>query len=247
MDHEVLKRQFRRTVRCRRTLALLDLVVDASNPQEPVAWHFPGDDLWTPHLRRHGLPLGNQTSQFFANVYLDPLDLVVKERLRCPHYVRYVDDLALFAPDHATARRWLAAVEDEAGLLRLRLHEGKSRAYNTRDGVTFLGVRFWPGRRRLATENVRRARRRLRRMIKAVRAGTLRREEAVLRWAGWRGHAREGRAEALAGRLVQQARIWMAEGGNARPCGAGRWLEQSSPERPFGEPQQEPTRQQEHQ
>ena len=54
---------------------------------------FPGDDLFTPSERRRGLPLGNQTSQFFANVYLDPLDHFVTDRLGLG-YVRYVDDCA---------------------------------------------------------------------------------------------------------------------------------------------------------
>ena len=58
----------------------------------------PGDDLFTPSERRRGLPIGNQTSQFFANVYLDPLDHFVKDRLGLS-YVRYVDDFLVFADD----------------------------------------------------------------------------------------------------------------------------------------------------
>ena len=49
---------------------------------------FPGDDLFTPAERRRGLPLGNQTSQFFANVYLDPLDHFITDRLGLS-YVRF--------------------------------------------------------------------------------------------------------------------------------------------------------------
>ena len=73
MDHEVLKADLRRRIACRRTLAVLDRIVDASNPQEPVNLYYPGDDLFTPFERRRGLPIGNLTSQLFANVYLDPL------------------------------------------------------------------------------------------------------------------------------------------------------------------------------
>ena len=93
IDHEVLKADLRRRIACRRTLAVLDRIVDASNPQEPVHLYYPGDDLFTPYERRRGLPIGNLTSQLFANVYLDRFDHFVTEVLRAP-YVRYVDDCA---------------------------------------------------------------------------------------------------------------------------------------------------------
>jgi RNA-directed DNA polymerase len=101
IDHAILKSDFRRRIACPSTLALLDLIVDCSNPQEPVALYFDGDDLFDPFRRRRGLPIGNLTSQFFANLYLDGFDHFVTEVLRAP-YVRYVDDFALFADDPAT-------------------------------------------------------------------------------------------------------------------------------------------------
>ena len=92
IDHTILKRDLRRRIACPRTLALADRIVDASNPQEPVHLHFPGDDLFAPFQRRRGLPIGNLTSQVFANVYLDGLDHFCKEVLRARGYLRYVDD-----------------------------------------------------------------------------------------------------------------------------------------------------------
>ena len=103
IDHEVLKADLRRRIACQRTLAVLDHIVDASNPQEPVHLYYPGDDLFTPFERRRGLPIGNLTSQLFANVYLDRFDHFVTEVLRAP-YLRYVDDFALFADDPGPAR-----------------------------------------------------------------------------------------------------------------------------------------------
>ena len=98
IDHAILKSDFRRRVSCPSTLALLDLIVDGSNPQEPVHLYFDGDDLFSPFRRRRGLPIGNLTSQFFANLYLDRFDHFATEVLRAP-YVRYVDDFALFHED----------------------------------------------------------------------------------------------------------------------------------------------------
>ncbi len=79
---------------CNLTLSLIDTIIDHSNPQVYVFEYFTGDDLFTPFERRRGLPIGNLTSQFFANYYLNPLDHFVKEKLKCQGYIRYVDDCA---------------------------------------------------------------------------------------------------------------------------------------------------------
>ena len=88
IDHQVLKTLLARALKCRRTLDLAGRIIDGSNEQEEIIQHFTGDHLFTPVERRHGLPLGNQTSQFFANVYLDPLDRYVNEVLRPACYIR---------------------------------------------------------------------------------------------------------------------------------------------------------------
>ncbi|MEO0809989.1 MAG: reverse transcriptase domain-containing protein [Pseudomonadota bacterium] len=105
IDHLILKQEFRRRLACERTLALLDLIVDCSNRQEPVALHYQGDDLFAPYQRRRGLPIGNLTSQFCANLYLDTFDHWVSEQLRAP-YLRYVDDFALFHDDPDVLGAW---------------------------------------------------------------------------------------------------------------------------------------------
>ncbi|MGH6934889.1 MAG: RNA-dependent DNA polymerase, partial [Methylocella sp.] len=84
IDHAILKAEFRRRIACSRTLALMDMIVDRSNAQEPVNLYFDRDDLFAPFRRRRGLPIGNLTSQFFANLYLDGFDHFATEVLRAP-------------------------------------------------------------------------------------------------------------------------------------------------------------------
>ncbi len=81
MDHEILKTQVARKIKDPDVLWLVGRTIDGSNPQEEVQHYFPGDDLFTPGERTRGIPIGNQTSQFFANVYLDPLDHFIN-----PHF-----------------------------------------------------------------------------------------------------------------------------------------------------------------
>ena len=74
IDRKILKSLIRRKLKCPDTLWLIDLILDSSSPQEPVVEYFPGDDLLVPVQRPKGLPIGNLTSQFFANVYLNGFD-----------------------------------------------------------------------------------------------------------------------------------------------------------------------------
>lgn len=97
-----------------------------------------------------GLPIGNLSSQFFANVYLDVLDQHVKHRLRARHYVRYVDDLVLL---HASPQ-WLNAARAEisevlAVALRLKLNAGKTILQPLDRGVDFVGQVIAPWHRRI--------------------------------------------------------------------------------------------------
>ncbi len=190
IDHEILKRDLRRRIVCARTLALADRIVDASNRQEPVNMHFPGDDLFAPFRRRRGLPIGNLTSQFFANVYLDGLDHFCKEVLRARGYLRYVDDFALFHDDPAQLEAWRDRIARFLEGRRLRLHPRKTWIAGTGAPATFLGLVLLPdGRRRLPEDNVRRFRNRLRGLRDRWRQGAVEREEIERRVGAWIAHA----------------------------------------------------------
>ena len=84
IDHDILKGLLARKLKDPDVLRLVNLIIDRSNPQEPMLEWFAGDGLFTPVERRRGLPIGNQTSQFFGNVYLNPFDHFVAETLRAP-------------------------------------------------------------------------------------------------------------------------------------------------------------------
>jgi RNA-directed DNA polymerase len=103
IDHAILKTQLHQKIKCPETLWLIDTIIDNSNPQGSPYTYFVGDDLSHPPVRGasseknrpKGLPIGNLTSQFFANVYLNGFDRFIKETLLAPKYLRYVDDFAL--------------------------------------------------------------------------------------------------------------------------------------------------------
>lgn len=214
MDHQILKALLRKTVRCRGALWLLERIIDGSNPQEPVCVAFAGDDLAEASQRRVGLPIGNLTSQWFGGIYLNEFDHWVKEELRCRGYVRYVDDFLLFADNKEELRRWRAAIAERLTRYRLRLNERKSRVHRTVEGITFLGQRVWPWKRRLCRANLAAARRRLLWNVRQYRRGDLSQAALLTRWNSWRGHALQAQAGPLIDQVRSQLRYALGPAGN---------------------------------
>ncbi|NIR48001.1 RNA-dependent DNA polymerase [candidate division KSB1 bacterium] len=204
IDHEILKEEIRRTIGCRDTLWLIDRIIDFSNEQERVFDYFPGDELFTPLQRQRGLPIGNLTSQFFANVYLNRFDHFVKEQLKCKFYLRYMDDFATLGNDKE--HLWEVKSEMERFLVRfrIRIHENKCQIYRTEKGLSFLGFRVFPEFRLLKRENVVRTRRRIRRLQEKYAARKLSFEEVTRSVHGWLGHAKFGDTYGLRKKLFEE-------------------------------------------
>lgn len=146
-------------------------------------------DLFSPYERRRGLSIGNLTSQFFANLYLDPLDHFATEVLHAP-YVRYVDDFALFHDDPAKLSSWRERIARFLEKRRLRLQPHKTFVTATSEPARFLGfVLLAPGWRRLPEDNIRRFRNRLRSYDDQRRARTMPLDETTWRIQSWVAHA----------------------------------------------------------
>lgn len=196
-DHAVLKEVLRRTLRDPGVLWLIDTIIDGGGSDEAPLRFFPGDELFTPASRPRGLPIGNLTSQFLANVLLDVVDHAVKERLRARRYLRYVDDLAIFHDSRAFLVEMREAVREELLGLRLRLNERKSRLRRVREGVRFLGFVVTPDRLRLDRDAVRRSRRRVRALQEGFRDGALRFADVRRSLDAFSAHARHGTTHRL--------------------------------------------------
>lgn len=190
MDHALLMEKLERRIADRDALRLLGKIVASRdfNAVAPIIY-YPGDDLLTPAVRRRGIPVGNLTSQFFANVYLDGFDHWLKEDLRVGAYLRYVDDFCVFGDDKARLNGILAAMKEYLADLRLSLHPGKSRIYTAKEGVEFLGFRHLPGRTRVRKENTRRFKARMRRLQAGYAAREIPLERVRASITSWIAHA----------------------------------------------------------
>lgn len=167
--------------------------------------YFPGDDLLAA-LRPRGLPIGNLTSQFWANVYLNPLDYFIKRELSCAAYLRYVDDFLLFADNRQTLWRWKDAIMTRLQSFRLTIHAGAQPRPVT-EGIPFLGFIVFPDRRRLKRRKGVQYRRRLLRLTRdyARRRLAFERLDASVR--GWINHVRYGNTIGLRRAILRTAVI----------------------------------------
>ena len=192
IDHAILKTLIRRKIKCPDTLWLIDVIIDGSNEQEPSIEYFPGDDLLSPLDRRKGLPIGNLTSQFFANIYLNDFDHYVKEQLKATQYLRYVDDFSLFADDRVFLAKARLAIEDYLATLRLKIHPIKSQLFEARLGANFVGFRVLPDRIRLRNDNLMRARTRLKRLQAASAKDHVSIARVTQSVRSWAAHLKHG-------------------------------------------------------
>ena len=209
IDHHILMAKLAKTITDQDVLNLCAHILHSGEGVLRDTYqmvYFPGDDLFAVG-RPRGLPIGNLTSQFWANVYLNDLDHHIKRRLKCPGYIRYVDDMLLFGSDKKQLWDWWLAVVDTLAQLRLTVHGTQPQPTPSTHGVTFLGFRCFPGYRRLKRQKAVYARRRLKRDWRDVQAGQLNLQDFQVRLQSWINHARYGDTWGLRRAILQEIDI----------------------------------------
>lgn len=136
------------------------------------------------------MPIGNLTSQFFANVYLNELDWFVKHKLKAKYYARYVDDFIILHRDIKMLEIWKNEIECflRQGL-RVELYPEKSRIIQIHRGITLLGFRVFEHHRLIKRSNARRIWKRLAKFKEEYDKGELNREQVELSLQGWLAYA----------------------------------------------------------
>ena len=137
---------------------------------------------------KKGIPIGNYTSQFFANIYLNELDHYVKEDLGLPYYIRYMDDFILLLPTKDDAKQIKEKIKNFLEQnLKLELN-AKSKYYPSKMGIDFCGYRIFETHLLIR----KRSKAKIKKLIKSwncfYKEGNLNLENVIQRWNAWRGH-----------------------------------------------------------
>lgn len=179
IDHDLVKAKLREKVVDDRVYDLMCTYIDSSD----------------------GLPLGYQTSQLLALLFLDDFDHFVKERLRVRYYGRYMDDFFLIHEDKDFLRCCLKEITAYLADLKLELNE-KTAIFPLRNGIDFLGFHTYltdSGKvvMKLRKSSIQRMNARLKKWSKAYPKGEVSKEEIVTSFKAWNAHAAHGNTYTL--------------------------------------------------
>lgn len=209
VNHEKLLAILGRRVKDPAMMAFIRGVVNSrAEPFGLPRWRTPQDTPPEEWMYEVGMPIGNLTSQLFANIYLNELDQYCKHRLKIHYYIRYMDDVIILGQDKETLHRWKAAVET---FLREELAldlNSKTSIRPVRQGVEFVGVRIWPTHMKLRKSTVRRIKREVRKISALYAAGDMTRQDFYRRIASIRGLLKHTESASLRWRLNE---IYRAE------------------------------------
>ena len=174
IKRDILKKIYRKKITCKKTLHLLDLIIDSA----------PGEI---------GLPLGNITSHTFANIMLNELDQYCKRYLAIKYYIRYMDDVCIVVKDKGKAQQLLHLCEEYSNnVLELNLNKNKSKIFPISQGVNFVGFKTWGTHKLLRVSSKRKIKNRARKIPNLIKCGKITIEKAEQMLNSWFGHAKHG-------------------------------------------------------
>jgi len=167
INHDIMMKILRRKISDRRMMAVLENIVRSVDGPR-------------------GMPIGNLTSQWLGNLYLNDLDMFVKHHMHVRDYIRYCDDFCLFADDRETLRRWRDTLREYLGQ-ELDLVFSKSFILPTDAGINFIGYRHFKTHVVLTKAGARKMKRKMRGLIAHmdVSARTRSRLAAFSGWLKW--------------------------------------------------------------
>ena len=133
------------------------------------------------------MPLGNLTSQFFANVYLNELDYFIKHKLKSKYYIRYVDDFVLFHKLKKQLEKWKQEINEFLiSNLKIELHPEKSRIIPLSKGIDFVGFRNFYYFKLLRKRNIKNMERKIYLALKKKSSP----EKLIEIYQGWQAYAK---------------------------------------------------------
>ncbi|MEN9626234.1 MAG: hypothetical protein RL557_562 [archaeon] len=193
VDHEVLLQIIQRKIADEKVMWLIKRILTFEERERER------ETSSNCNISRKGMPLGNLTSQFFANIYLNELDQSVKHELKAKFYIRYVDDFVLLHASKSQLQAWQQIINTFLRQkLKLTLHPEKSRIIPLAKGIDFVGFRNFYYFRLLRKRNIKN----MQRKIKLFKGGTMPYENFIETFQGWEAYAQWANNHRLIQRIL---------------------------------------------
>ncbi len=174
VNHAILLDILRKKIEDKDLMWLLEIIVNSEDVPFGLPAGMEADQCSDEEkLFDTGMPIGNLTSQLFANVYLNELDQYVKHNLRIHYYIRYMDDIIILSDN----KRYLHQVKEEIEIFlkeKLALDLNKKTAIRPIScGIEFVGFRLWPTHRKLKKSGIKKIKKRIKTLQKAYGNGSM--------------------------------------------------------------------------
>jgi retron-type reverse transcriptase len=167
IDHNILIEIIRKKIKDEKVIWLIEKILSVNN-------------------RIKGMPLGNLTSQFFANLYLNELDVFVKHKLRAKYYIRYVDDFVILHESKEQLEEWKIKINNFLkDKLKIELHPSKSHVLRLNNGINFLGFRIFFYHKLIRKSNLKNFERKFNNMKILFNEEIIGREKVLEALEGW--------------------------------------------------------------
>lgn len=141
-------------------------------------------------LSKVGIPIGNYTSQFFANIYLNEVDIYIKQVLKIKYYIRYMDDMIILLNNKEECILVKNEIEKFISEnLKLELNY-KSRYYPSKMGVNFCGYRIYETHKLLRDRSKKKIKKQIKLWNKLYLKNKLNYNKMIIHWNSWRGHSK---------------------------------------------------------
>jgi RNA-directed DNA polymerase len=181
VDHDVLITILHKHIKDKDVLWLVKIILEHHPTKEPGK----------------GMPLGNWTSQFFANIYLNELDQYVKHTLKAKCYIRYVDDFLILHEEKRTLQEHQKQIAAFLATLKLELHPTKTKIIQLKRGIAFLGFKHFYHHKLILPRNKRKIKQKLTTLLQQYKKGEITSEKIHDTLQGWNAYAEQANTHKL--------------------------------------------------
>ena len=192
-DHEIMMGIIRRKISDENILWLIRKILDNHESKMPGK----------------GMPIGNLTSQFFANVYLNDLDYFVKHNLKAKYYIRYVDDFVILHSSKEMLEFYKAEIKEFLKTIKLELHPEKSKVVPLCAGIKLLGFRIFYNYKLPKKGNIKIITKRADHFIDLYGNGIMSKQEIFERIEGWNAYAIHANTYKFRMRMMKRLRKFL--------------------------------------
>jgi|GEM_PF-161531 len=192
VKHEILINILEKTIEDKRIIWLIKIILKNYKSKK----------------QNKGMPLGNLTSQFFANVYLNELDQFVKHNLRIKYYIRYVDDFVIIHNSNKKLKFYKEKINNFLETkLDLELHPNKTKILKLEKGISFLGFRIFYHHKLLSKKNIKKFERNLKQLQQEYNNEKIDREKIIEKIDGWITYAKNANTHKYCKNLTNKINI----------------------------------------